>query len=231
LPAKLIKLSKLQQGLVLVTGPTGSGKTTTVAALLNEINRTRSCHIVTLEDPIEYLHQPQKALIHQRQIYRDTKGFSQALYSALRQDPDIIFVGELRDSETMKLALTASETGHLVLATLHTCSAAKTIHRVVDMCATEDRTAIRSLLSASLQAILSQTLLKGFDNQRHAAFEVLWATPAIRHLIKEDNIAQIVSTMQTGRHFGMQTMEQAIAHLRDQGILQNEKSLDYSPVS
>lgn len=219
-PAKMFEISQLQQGLVLVTGPTGSGKTTTVAALLDEMNRTRACHIVTLEDPIEYLHTPQKALIHQRQVYRDTTGFSKALHSALRQDPDVIFVGELRDAETMKLALTAAETGHLVLATLHTCSAAKTIHRIVDMCATEDRAAIRSLLSASLQAIVSQALLKASCNQRVAAFELLWATPAIRHLIKEDNIAQIVSTMQTGRHFGMQTMAQSVSHLKDEGLLQ-----------
>ncbi|MBD3670274.1 MAG: type IV pilus twitching motility protein PilT [Gammaproteobacteria bacterium] len=211
--------SVLQQpnGLVLVTGPTGSGKSTTLAAMVEHINTSRPQHILTIEDPIEYIHTSSKSLINQRQLGRDTNSYASALRAALREDPDVILVGEMRDLDTIRLALSAAETGHLVLATLHTNSAAKTINRIIDVFPGEERALIRSLLSESLRAILSQTLLKADGGGRIAAYEVLINTPAVRNMIREDKLAQIVSVMQTGAEQGMHTLDQHLAQLQSQG--------------
>tara|TARA_B100001094_G_scaffold333446_1_gene412473 strand:- start:3236 stop:4285 length:1050 start_codon:yes stop_codon:yes gene_type:complete len=213
---KMLELMQLKQGLILVTGATGSGKTTTLAAMIDQINTQRACHIITIEDPIEVQHTNKKSLIHQRQVQRDVESFDSALHSALRQDPDVLLVGELRDLSTIKLALTAAETGHLVLATLHTRSAVQSVHRIMDVFQGTERASIRSLLAESLKAVISQQLIKKQQGGRVAAFEVLYVTTAIRHLIREDNLAQMYSAMQTGRHQGMQTMEQALMLLRQQ---------------
>lgn len=212
LPNILGEITKLSHGLVLITGATGSGKSTTLAAMLNEINQMQSKHIITIEDPVEFLHNSEKCLINQRQIQRDTLSFEAALRSALREDPDIILVGELRDLQTIRLALTAAETGHLVLATLHTTSAAKTINRIVDVFPGDEKSLVRTLLSESLQAVVCQSLIKKIDGGRVAALEIMLATPAIRNLIREDKVAQMISTMQTSKSLGMQTLDQ---HLQD----------------
>ena len=213
LPDVLIRMCALPSGILLVTGATGSGKSTTLAAMINEINRTRPVHILTLEDPIEYLHESTRALVTQRQIGRDSKSFAQALRAALREDPDVILVGELRDLETISLALTAAETGHLVLGSLHAASAAKTVDRIIDAAPAQAKNEIRSILSESLRAVVSQVLLPGCEGGRIAALEVLVVTRAIANLIREDRVAQIYSAMQSGAAHGMNTLDQALKNL------------------
>lgn len=212
-PSILKTLCQRKQGLVLVTGPTGSGKSTTLAAMINEINQTSHKHIVTLEDPIEYLFINQQSLIHQRQIGVHTKSFSQGLREALREDPDVLLVGEIRDLETMRLALTAAETGHLVFASLHTSSAAKTVHRIVDIFPAEEKGFIGTLLADSLEAVIAQTLVKKKEGGLISVYEVMIANTAVRNLIRENKAAQLYSVMQTGQQYGMCTMEQALAGL------------------
>ena len=207
------KISDTPRGVVLVTGPTGSGKSTTLAAMIDYINANRNEHILTIEDPIEFVHESKKSLINQREVHRDTHGFNEALRSALREDPDIILVGELRDLETIRLALTAAETGHLVFGTLHTTSAAKTIDRIVDVFPSEEKPMVRSMLSESLQAVISQTLMKKIGGGRIAAHEIMLGTPAIRNLIREDKVAQMYSSIQSGGNLGMQTLDQALTDL------------------
>jgi twitching motility protein PilT len=213
-PWVLKRIAGLGKGLVLVTGPTGSGKSTTLAALIDRVNSTASRHILTIEDPIEFVHRSKRSLINQREVGRDTRSFARALRSALRADPDVILVGELRDYETIALALTAAETGHLVLATLHTTSAAKTIDRLIDVVPSADKAMVRTMLSSSLQAVIAQLLLKRAEGGgRLAAYEVLIGTPAVANLIRENQIAQIASMIQTGARFGMQLMADALRGL------------------
>jgi twitching motility protein PilT len=216
-PANFRELISVPRGLVLVTGPTGSGKTTTLAAMIDHLNENVYGHILTIEDPIEFLHTSKKCLINQREVHRDTLGFNEALRSAMREDPDIILVGEMRDIETMRLALTAAETGHLVFATVHTSSAAKTIDRVIDVFPGGEKNMVRSMLSESLRAVISQTLLKRIGGGRIAAWEVMVGTPAIRNLIREDKVAQMYSAIQTGQAFGMQTLDQNLQSLLKSG--------------
>jgi twitching motility protein PilT len=225
IPSKVLSLEELNtpnifkdiaenpRGIVLVTGPTGSGKSTTLAALIDYINTNKHDHVLTIEDPIEFVHESKKSLINQREVHRDTHGFSEALRSALREDPDVILVGEMRDLETIRLALTAAETGHLVFGTLHTTSAAKTIDRVVDVFPGEEKEMVRAMLSESLRAVISQTLLKKTGGGRIAAHEIMICTPAIRNLIREAKIAQMYSAIQTGRALGMQTLDQCLLDL------------------
>jgi len=215
-------ISSVPRGLVLVTGPTGSGKSTTLAAMIDYINDSRYEHILTIEDPIEFVHDSKKCLVNQREVHRDTLGFNEALRSALREDPDIILVGELRDLETIRLALTAAETGHLVFGTLHTTSAAKTIDRVVDVFPAEEKSMVRSMLSESLQAVISQTLMKKMGGGRVAAHEIMIGTSAIRNLIREDKIAQMYSSIQTGGSLGMQTLDQCLERLLQKGLVSRE---------
>ncbi|MBN3562348.1 type IV pilus twitching motility protein PilT [Aliamphritea spongicola] len=215
-------LAEKPRGLVLVTGPTGSGKSTTLAAMVDYINETRQDHILTIEDPIEFVHESKKSLINQREVHRDTLGFDEALRSALREDPDVILVGEMRDLETIRLALTAAETGHLVFGTLHTTSAAKTIDRVVDVFPAAEKAMVRSMLSESLQGVISQTLLKKPQGGRVAAHEIMVGTPAIRNLIREDKIAQMYSAIQTGAAFGMVTLDQSLTDLVNKGLISRE---------
>ena len=215
-------VSSVPRGLVLVTGPTGSGKSTTLAAMIDYINDTRYEHVLTIEDPIEFVHDSKKCLVNQREVHRDTLGFNEALRSALREDPDIILVGELRDLETIRLALTAAETGHLVFGTLHTTSAAKTIDRVVDVFPAEEKSMVRSMLSESLQAVISQTLMKKMGGGRIAAHEIMIGTSAIRNLIREDKIAQMYSSIQTGGSLGMQTLDQCLERLLQKGLISRE---------
>ncbi|WP_421867498.1 type IV pilus twitching motility protein PilT [Motiliproteus sp.] len=215
-------LSSRPRGLVLVTGPTGSGKSTTLAAMVDYVNDTRNDHILTIEDPIEFVHESKKCLVNQREVHRDTLGFAEALRSALREDPDIILVGEMRDLETIRLALTAAETGHLVFGTLHTTSAAKTIDRIIDVFPSQEKAMVRSMLSESLEGIISQTLLKKPKGGRVAAHEIMVGTPAIRNLIREDKVAQMYSAIQTGAAFGMQTMDQCLQNLLQKGLISRE---------
>jgi len=207
------------RGLVLVTGPTGSGKSTTLAAMIDYINKKSYAHILTIEDPIEFVHESKKCLLNQREVHRDTLGFNEALRSALREDPDIILVGEMRDLETIRLALTAAETGHLVFGTLHTTSAAKTIDRVIDVFPAAEKTMVRSMLSESLRAVISQTLLKKIGGGRIAAWEIMIGTPAIRNLIREDKVAQMYSSIQTGNAVGMITLDQYLQDLLAKGLI------------
>ncbi len=216
------QVSDVPRGLVCVTGPTGSGKSTTLAAMLDYINDSKYEHILTIEDPIEFVHQSKKCLINQREVHRDTHGFNEALRSALREDPDIILVGELRDLETIRLALTAAETGHLVFGTLHTTSAAKTIDRVIDVFPAQEKDMVRSMLSESLQAVVSQTLLKKPGGGRIAAHEIMIGTSAIRNLIREDKVAQMYSAIQTGASVGMQTLDQCLQDLLAKGMVSRE---------
>jgi twitching motility protein PilT len=213
------ELCKKPRGLILVTGPTGSGKSTTLAAMINHINYNDYAHILTVEDPIEFVHESQKSLINQREVHRDTHGFNEALRSALREDPDIILVGEMRDLETIRLAMTAAETGHLVFGTLHTTSAAKTIDRIIDVFPAAEKEMIRAMLSESLQAVISQTLLKKIGGGRIAAHEIMVGSPAIRNLIREAKVAQMYSAIQTGRKEGMQTLDQNLKELVEKGLV------------
>ena len=218
-PSIFKDIAETPRGLVLVTGPTGSGKSTTLAAIVNYINENDFGHILTIEDPIEFVHQSKKCLVNQREVHRDTLGFSEALRSALREDPDTILVGEMRDLETMRLALTAAETGHLVFGTLHTTSASKTIDRVVDVFPAAEKDMVRAMLSTGLRAVIAQTLMKRRGGGRIAAHEILIATPAVRALIKENKIAQMYSTIQTSAKDGMQTLDQCLKDLVKRGLV------------
>jgi len=212
------------RGLCLVTGPTGSGKSTTLAAMIDYVNDNKYEHILTIEDPIEFVHESKKCLVNQREVHRDTISFNNALRSALREDPDIILVGELRDLETIRLALTAAETGHMVFGTLHTTSAAKTIDRVIDVFPGEEKDMIRSMLSESLNAVISQTLLKKNGGGRVAAHEIMIGTPAIRNLIREAKVAQMYSSIQTGGQHGMQTLDQCLKDMVARGQISRERA-------
>ncbi|OIQ89146.1 twitching mobility protein [mine drainage metagenome] len=218
-PAIFRQFAEFEKGLVLVTGPTGSGKSTTLAAMIDHINQTAAKHILTIEDPVEFVHPSKRSLINHREVGPHTKSFARALKSALREDPDVILVGELRDHETISLALTAAETGHLVMGTLHTSSAAKTIDRIIDVFPAGDKEMVRAMVAGSLQAIISQTLLKRSGGGRVAAHDILIGTPAVRNLIRENKIPQITSMMQMGQRFGMQTMEDAVRALVEQGMV------------
>ncbi|ODT95972.1 MAG: twitching motility protein PilT [Rhodanobacter sp. SCN 67-45] len=219
-PRVFKELIEQPQGLILVTGPTGSGKSTTLAAMVDHINKNEYGHMLTIEDPIEFVHTSQKCLVNQREVHRDTHGFNEALRSALREDPDYILVGELRDLETIRLALTAAETGHLVFATVHTSSAAKTIDRIIDVFPAGEKPMVRSMLSESLRAVISQSLLKKVGGGRIAAHEIMVGIPAIRNLIREDK--------QTGQQFGMQTLDQCLLDLVKRGVVTRQQAQGYA---
>ena len=219
------EISEYPRGIVLVTGPTGSGKSTTLAAMVDYKNDSEDGHILTVEDPIEFVHESKKCLVNQREVHRDTLGFNEALRSALREDPDTILVGEMRDLETIRLALSAAETGHLVFGTLHTSSAAKTIDRIVDVFPAAEKAMVRSMLSESLKAVISQTLMKKIGGGRVAAHEIMIGTPAIRNLIREDKIAQMYSAIQTGQNVGMQTLDQNLKTLLASGVVAKEEAM------
>lgn len=219
LPPVFEEICCFSKGLVLVTGPTGSGKSTTLAAMIDYINSSRYEHILTVEDPVEFVHQSKKCLVNQREVHKDTHSFNAALRSALREDPDVILVGELRDLETIRLAMTAAETGHLVFGTLHTNSATKTINRIIDVFPAEEKSMVRSMLSESLQAVIAQTLLKRNGGGRVAGLEIMMCTGAIRNLIREDKVAQMFSSIQTGQAKGMQTLDQHLTELVNKNII------------
>ncbi len=223
-PRIIRRMAELEKGLVLVTGPSGAGKSTTLAAMIEHINSTARRHVLTIEDPIEFVYRPKLSLINQREVGRDTKSFARALRSALREDPDVILVGELRDYETIALALTAAETGHLVLGTLHSSSAAKTVDRIIDVFPAGDKPMVRTMLAGSLEGVIAQVLLKRDDGKgRVAAFEILVGTPAVRNLIRENKVPQIFSMMQMGADFGMQTMSDAVEKLVKSGTVSQEE--------
>lgn len=215
-------------GIVLVTGATGSGKSTTLAAMVDHINAHKREHILTIEDPIEFVHENKLSVLNQREVHRDTHSFSNALRSALREDPDVILVGELRDLETIRLAISAAETGHLVFGTLHTNSAPKTIDRIIDVFPAEEKSMVRSMLSESLRAVISQTLLKKVGGGRIAAHEIMIGIPAIRNLIREDKVPQMYSVIQTGQQHGMQTMDQCLQKLVAQGLVSRQDAASLS---
>jgi len=219
MPPVIKNLCGLSNGIILVTGPTGCGKSTTLAAMIDHINQTEPCHILTIEDPIEFVHQSKLSLIQQREVHQHTASFNDALRAALREDPDVILVGEMRDIETIRLALTAAETGHLVFATLHTSSAPKTINRVVDVFPAGEKELVRTMLAESLQAVIAQNLLKRKKGGRVAALEILLTTPAVRNLIRENKVAQLESVLQTGQGLGMRTYEQSLKELISAGII------------
>ena len=219
------EISEYPRGIVLVTGPTGSGKSTTLAGMVDYKNDSEYGHILTVEDPIEFVHESKKCLVNQREVHRDTLGFNEALRSALREDPDTILVGEMRDLETIRLALSAAETGHLVFGTLHTSSAAKTIDRIVDVFPAAEKAMVRSMLSESLKAVISQTLLKKIGGGRVAAHEIMIGTPAIRNLIREDKVAQMYSAIQTGQNVGMQTLDQNLKGLLASGVVAKDEAM------
>jgi len=216
------------RGLVLVTGPTGSGKSTTLAAMIDHINDHRYDHILTIEDPIEFVHESKKCLVNQREVHRDTHGFNEALRASLREDPDIILVGEMRDLETIRLALTAAETGHLVFGTLHTTSAAKTIDRIIDVFPGDEKEMVRSMLSESLNAVICQSLVKRPSGGRTAAHEVMIGTPAIRNLIREGKVAQMYSAIQSGGSSGMQTLDQCLADLLNRRVISTDTAREHA---
>ncbi|MBZ9608070.1 type IV pilus twitching motility protein PilT [Clostridium estertheticum] len=229
LPEVVRVLTTKQRGLVLVTGPTGSGKSTTLAAMVNEINSTRACNIITLEDPIEYLHKHNKSIINQREIGKDSKNYKNALRAILREDPDVILVGEMRDLETISIAITAAETGHLVFSTLHTIGAAKTVDRIVDVFPPYQQQQIKVQLSAVMQGIVSQQLIPKISGRgRVAALEVVISTPAIQNLIREGKTHQLQSCVQTGGKYGMKTMDMSIAELYKKGVISKEEAINYS---
>ncbi|MBL8444025.1 MAG: type IV pilus twitching motility protein PilT [Zoogloeaceae bacterium] len=219
------EISDQPRGIVLVTGPTGSGKSTTLAAMVDYINENQYAHILTIEDPIEFVHESKRCLINQREVHRDTLSFNNALRSALREDPDVILVGEMRDLETIRLALTGAETGHLVFGTLHTSSAAKTIDRIIDVFPAEEKDMVRAMLSESLRAVIAQTLLKTKDGSgRVAAHEIMIGSPAIRNLIRENKVAQMYSAIQTGQGMGMQTLDQCLADLVRRNVVSSAEA-------
>lgn len=229
LPSTVKEFTRLPRGLILVTGPTGSGKSTTLASMINQINRERSCHVLTLEDPIEYLHKHNKSIVNQREIGTDSISFSNSLRAALRQDPDVILVGEMRDLETISTVLTAAETGHLVLSTLHTIGSAKTIDRIIDVFPPHQQQQIRIQLSSVIQGVISQQLLPRKDNTgRIAAFEIMKSTPAIKNLIREGKIHQIDTAIQTGAKHHMQTMDSYLLKLYKSGLISKETTLNQS---
>lgn len=224
LPTIFQELCDLPNGIILITGPTGSGKSTTLAAMVDYINKTQPAHILTLEDPIEFVHESQQSLVQQREIHRHTASFNDALRAALREDPDVILVGEMRDIETIRLALTAAETGHLVFATLHTSSAPKTINRIIDVFPAGEKDLVRTMLAESLQAVIAQVLLKRVGGGRAAAHEILICNHAVRNLIRENKIHQIESAIQTGQAQGMQTLKMSLENLLDRGVIEVEQN-------
>jgi twitching motility protein PilT len=228
LPDSIKEFVKLKKGLILVTGPTGSGKSTTLAALLNIINEQRACHIITLEDPIEFLHSCKKSIINQREINKDTDSFKNGLRAAMRQDPDVILVGEMRDFDTIQTTITAAETGHLVFATLHTVNAAKTIDRIIDVFPAEQQNQIRVQLSDTLKGVVAQQLVPTVDKKRAAAVEVLKVNTAVKNLIRESKTYQIKSIIETGSKKGMMTMTQSLQKLQYEGIISEEAMQEYS---
>jgi len=228
LPKVISDLAKLQRGLILVTGPTGSGKSTTLAAVIDKINRERQCHIITIEDPIEYLHRHQQSIVNQREVHSDTDSFSSALKYALREDPDVVLVGEMRDLETIESALTISETGHLVFATLHTNSTAESINRIIDAFPTNQQEQVRVALSFCLQAVVSQCLIPRVGGGRVMALEIMVVTPAIRALIRDDKVHQIYSMIQSGQKYGMKTMNQSLAEHYNTGRISINDAMSYS---
>lgn len=228
MPKVLNELCQKQRGLVLVTGPTGSGKSTTLAAMINEVNKTRTCHVITIEDPVEYMHRHNKSIVNQREIGQDTKSYSNALRAVLREDPDVILVGEMRDLDSIAIAITAAETGHLVFSTLHTIGAAKTIDRIVDVFPPYQQQQVKVQLAAVIEGVISQQLLvKQDDSGRVAALEVMTATPAVRNLVREGKTHQLDSIIQTGGKYGMKTMDMSLVSLYKSGTISFEETMTY----